>query len=138
MGTTFTVPWPTTSWVLSAREVERMPEAQTSGREALRALAAHLTERFQRGESAESVRADLVARGLNPEAVDALLAGFAPSAWERGAGGRTLRVAGLAIFFAGWVLGLGNQFDILPTFPFAGTLVALLGAGLYVVGGGKW
>lgn len=114
-----------------------MTGPQLSQEQAIQALVSHIAERLHRGETAEAVRADLFAQGLSAEVVDQLLAGFAPSKWRRGLRGWTLRIFGVAVMLAGAFLWLGNRNGYFPTFSFAGTIVVLIGAAIFVVGGGK-
>lgn len=64
-------------------------------------------------------------------------AGFTPGKWERGIRGWVVRGLGALIMVVGGFLILGNQTGVFPTFPFAGTLVLFIGAGIYASGGGK-
>lgn len=114
-----------------------MAEAQPSQLEALRALASHVRERLHRGELPDSIRADLIGRGLAPNITDALLAGFAPGEWQKGARGWALCIIGIAVMLAGGFVWFGNQNGFFPPFPFAGTLTVFAGAALFVIGGGK-
>jgi len=100
-------------------------------------LATNVAQRLQHGEPLESIHADLVARGLDPQAVSRFLAAFAPGKWESGIRGWAIRGVGVFVMLVGGFLVFGNQIGFFPTFPFAGTITVFIGAGFYVAGGGK-
>ncbi len=103
----------------------------------LHSLMAQAAERLQRGESIDTVKADLIAQGLSIDFVDRLLTSFAASKWQLGARGWAFRILGVLVILAGVTLWLGNQNGFFVTFPYSGTIVVLVGAALYVLGGGK-
>ena len=104
---------------------------------AIDAVVAYVSARFRDGEAPETVRTELVQRGVSPETADQLVAVLKPGKWERGTRGQALRAFGVLVMVAGGFLILGNQIGFFPTFPFAGTITVFLGAAIYAVGGGK-
>ncbi len=111
-----------------------MTDPQLSKEEVICALAVHIAERLQQGEKAETVRADLVAQGLSVDIADQLLSLSAPGKWERGLRRWVLRTLGVMSMLAGGVLWLGNQIGFFPTFPFAGTLIIIIGGIIFAMG----
>jgi hypothetical protein len=114
-----------------------MEQPQPSPDELVRAVVAQIEERFQRGDKAEAIRADLIAKGIPADVVDTLLRAYTPNKWERGTLGTILRILAFAVMIGGGFLFLGNQIGFFTTFPFAGTITILLGVGILAVCGMK-
>jgi hypothetical protein len=103
-------------------------------------IASYAAERLDRGETLENVKNGLVAGGVDAKAADELLGEVLLSRtikkWKSGIRGLILRSTGWIVMLIGLFLWLGNRKGFFSTFPFAGTIVVLVGVLLLIMGGG--
>ena len=94
---------------------------------------------LKNGVSPREAEQRLVGRGIEPQVakavIDTLLSNAQVQAPRAGGGGVVLQFLGGLIFVVGMGLLIGNVTRLFPTFPYAGTIVMIIGGA--IIGAGK-